>query len=465
MQGSARTPARRKGRLATTLAAAVFAASAYAPPTSAAPQTVDIAQARQIAVAAYNARQPTVARDLAKALLARDPGDMIALQVLSGSEYALGNHAAASEAAARAWRAADRPAARYDAARLAAEAEHARKHHLRAQFWLRRAIGTAPEPALRDEAVKVLQAARRKSPLAVQFSFGLSPTSNINNGSASDRLILFGLPFEISGSAKALSGVEGMIGAAMRYRIAQSPRRETALLLMAEGRAYRLSDNARALAPEARASDYASAVVQAGVEHRWLTEGASGPFTLGVMAGRNWYGGKPLANTVSASLGRTFGLSPRTAVDVRLGAEHQARLDTASRTAEVYSLSARWLHESPGGDFWSAGARVAETQSRSSSIDHRAVRLSLDYTRGQEIAGLRLGGGLAVESRDFALSPYSPDGREDLRLSGSISAQFMQAGYLGFSPVLEVFATRNRSNIALFDTRETGVRLSIRSSF
>jgi hypothetical protein len=42
---------------------------------------------------------------------------------------------------------------------------------------------------------------------------------------------------------------------------------------------------------------------------------------------------------------------------------------------------------------------------------------------------------------------------------------FEQVDYLGFSPVLQMQATRNRSNAALYDTQDFGVTFGIKSSF
>lgn len=36
---------------------------------------------------------------------------------------------------------------------------------------------------------------------------------------------------------------------------------------------------------------------------------------------------------------------------------------------------------------------------------------------------------------------------------------------MGFSPVLDLRATRNRSNAALYDTQDVGITLGIKSSF
>ncbi|MGL5008918.1 MAG: hypothetical protein ACRC6I_03490, partial [Paracoccaceae bacterium] len=96
---------------------------------------------------------------------------------------------------------------------------------------------------------------------------------------------------------------------------------------------------------------------------------------------------------------------------------------------------------------------------------NEALSLGISWQKAEPVAGIGLAAALTLEERVFEDSRYAAGGREDTKLTGKVQMTFTQIEYFGFSPVLEVQATRNRSNSALHDSQAVGVNLGITSNF
>lgn len=443
---------------------AVAVAAAWVPvPSAAVEATPD--QVRMLAVAAHNQRQPALARDLALVLLERDPGDSLALQILAASYFALGDLDASVAAGRSAFHAASTRQYRHDAAMIVAETQFRRGRVGAARLWLRRAVEYAQTPQERDLAIRAFQGIGARQRLKSTLSFGLSPSSNINGGSSSGTLILFGIPFTLSGDAQALSGFEASAGASLGYTLSEGARYQTTIGANVESRAYALSDAARAQAPSASAGDYAFTAVEAFVTHRFAPEGATGPVTLTFVAGHNWYGGDDLSDYLRAQASREWRLSQTTGLQVSGALERQWRQDSAARSATVQSVNATVVQVLRNGDRLTYGLGARNTDARASDTRHQAVSASLGYAFGKPVLGMALSASLGFEARDYALSPYSPDGRQDLRVSGTLSVLLPKLGYMGFAPQIDLNATRTGSNISLYQSSDVGISLTFRSTF
>ena len=106
-----------------------------------------------------------------------------------------------------------------------------------------------------------------------------------------------------------------------------------------------------------------------------------------------------------------------------------------------------------------------ETNARAADTANVARGLSAGYSWARPVAGARISTQLSVEERDFGRTLLAPGGRNDLRLTGSLSLFFPNLDYMGFAPVIDLRASRNRSNVGLYDSEDYGVSLSVRSSF
>lgn len=422
-------------------------------------------QTRALAVAAHNQHQPALARDLALVLLERDPRDSLALQILAASYFALGDFDASAAAGRRAYGAAQSRQHSHDAAMIVAETQFRRGRIGAARLWLRRAVQYSQTPQERDLAIRAFQGIGTQQKLKSTLSFGVSPSSNINGGSSSDTLILFGIPFTLSGDAQALSGFEAHAGASLAYTLSESARHQTSIGANVESRAYALSDAAKAQAPTASAGDYAFTAIEAFVTHRFAPEGATGPVTLTFVAGHNWYGGDDLSDYLRTEAAREWRLSQSMGLQVSGALERQWRKDSATRSATVQSVNATLVQVLRNGDRLTYGLGARNTDAHATDTRHQAVTGSIGYAFGRPVLGVALSANLGIEARDYALSPYSPDGRHDLRVNGTLSVLLPKLSYLGFAPQIDLNATRTDSNISLYQSSDVGIGISFRSAF
>ncbi len=440
------------------LLAVLLAGALRAEPVVLGPQ--DLRRTGEIAL---QSGKPGAALAIANALLGRDPLDWNALLLKSRAARDLGDYATARAAARAAWRSAQTPAQRYAAALARAQADASDNRRTAAQFWLRRAIQVAPDDRARQLATRDFRYVRARNPWQFSVNAGLAPSSNINGGSSSDVLMLGAIPLELSPDAKALSGLEGRLTLTAGRRIWETARSVTELGARLSGRAYRLSDSARAKAPMAQASDYAYGELETYALHKRRTSDG-GEVETRLTLGRNWYGGSPLSNYVQADLSRSFTLSNRSVVQLRGGVERQWRLDQSARSANVVSTGFGYQKAFATGRL-SLDLDWRRVLSDSISIDHSAAGVTLGYGFGKPVLGAEVTAYLSLDLSDFGASPYAVGGRQDRRSEAGVSLFFRDFDYLGFAPELGLRASRTESNISLYDSHDLGLTLGFRSAF
>lgn len=456
----------RRGWRAVMAGVALLAAAASA---VADPVTLDATALRQLAFTAVKAGYAEDALGYTDALLQRDTDDSTALAIRSQALRALGRLDEAQEAAKQAWSTAATDPGRYGAAMAMAQVLSTQGYRGRAQWWLRRAAETAPSGKAEAVARRDFAYVKSRNPWDVQINASAAPSSNVNNGSKRDRLTLAGLPFEfeIPAGSQALSGFEAGLGLRGTYRFAPSgPGRQTKAVFGLLGQAVTLSKEAREKAPELEGSDFSYVAVEAGVSHRRAV-GATGEYVLqvGATGGHNWYGGRALSDYLQLQAGVDRKLGDKAALSFGLSADRVVRSDSPLQSSDRLEVSLGYGRVIGSGDQVTVGVTAARALSDSAEVRNEAVGLTLGWEKAEPVAGVSLSAGVGVEQRLFADSRFVFGGREDVRLTASLSMQFDSFDYMGFSPVLDLRATRNRSNAALYDTQDVGITLGIRSTF
>ncbi|SNY50797.1 Protein of unknown function [Pseudooceanicola antarcticus] len=444
------------------------AAGAETPAPDAARFELTPLQMRALAAKRLQRGDAATAMELARALLARDARDFSAQLLLAQAARAIGNDGEAGTAARAAWDLASDDTERYAAALIRAQVLASAGHRTRAQLWLRRAAEAAPNRATRARAIRDFKYVRLRNPWSTRLSFAVTPTDNLNNGSMHDSFTIDGLPWEfaLSGDAQALSGVELSFGADTRYRLSQTEDRATDLMLRARHSGYLLSDEARAAAPDAEGSDFSSASLAAGLSRRMLLGETRDELVMSAWAGQNFHGGDPYGAFLRGEAKLSHSLSPRNRVSGTLSLE--TRRGAAAPEADVGLLSLGWDHAFGGGQLSLYGS-FSRSTSDLSSADYRDLRLGARLSPRARWLGESLGADpsltLEARSRDFDSSPYSLDGRLDEEIRAELQLVFSELDYMGFNPVLTLEAARTRSNVAIYETRSSGLGLSIRSAF
>jgi hypothetical protein len=236
----------------------------------------------------------------------------------------------------------------------------------------------------------------------------------------------------------------------------------TALTFAFSQQSVILSDTARAQAPNARNGDYALTHIEGGIERQFALP--FGLTTAGLTAGHTWYGGADLSNSLAADV-----TLERPAAGGRgtfsFGVTRQNRLDQALSSSTEAEVGAALSRNGPKGDNWQGSISLARVVSDDIGIDHAEATLALGWQAKAPIMGVDLGASLSLRGADYAASPYTATGRQDLRWTASLTAQVEKISYLGFAPVLSLDLARNNSNVSLYDTQTVGVSLSVKSRF
>jgi tetratricopeptide (TPR) repeat protein len=439
---------------------------------------------RGLAQQALAAGRPSETRQLADALLLRDPADVVALVLLAEAAILGGDFPAALDAATRAYRVAPLDDRRFAAARLAALAHSQMGQDTRAQIWLRRARQLAPDSRAVRSIADDYGYLRGRNPWGTTLSLGIAPSSNINGGSTAtttqlpydtnpaliDILDFLGIYDPLTGEVlvgdnqRAISGLQISAGAKVSYRLAADASRATFIDADLRGRSFVLSDEARALRPDARGRDFADLNLNFGLTHRFIVAGQSDPWSVGASIGQSWFGGDAYSRSLQVSGGRGWAIDARSRLDLSTQALLQNRL-ADDDTAWIVAGRAIFGHQIGRGDHVALSLGLRENRSDLPDVGYRSLSLGARYDLGAPVGGLQFGFGVEAENRDYATSRYDPDGRGDLRTSARVTVGVPQVDYYGFQPVISLEATRNASDVGLFDSRDVRLDLGFRSSF
>ena len=389
-------------------------------------------------------------------------------QAMANAQAAMAAGAMDTAAAAgrAAFAAAPDTTGKITAARLIAAAHFRAKQYFRAEFWLRRAWQLAADNGPARQAVAAdFAGLRAANPVSVQLSFSAAPNSNINNGSQSETITIWGLPFVLNPDARALAGYEVFLGAEIAYRLPTTGERQSQIGLRANARSYALSAAAAAAAPDVSGADYAFASAEAFFTHRWQAAGMPGPTNFNASLGKTWYGGAPYTRFARLSLGQEFPLGDATSGAVSLGLERQISDSAGGTASTIAQISLQSAQRLGNGDQLRLNLGFETTSSVDVFTRNRAARIGLGYALAQPIWNTNVSFDLGLERREWAVSVYDPSGRQDLSLSLGVNVAIPQATVYGFTPVIKAEARQSESNIDLFDRLSYGLRLGLETRF
>ncbi|NRA99753.1 MAG: hypothetical protein HRU32_08035 [Rhodobacteraceae bacterium] len=425
---------------------------------------ITLDQAREAARRAVQAGEFAIAEELANGLLQANPNDADALIIIAVSAQAGQQYVRQADFAGRAFQEAETDIQRFEAAMLSAQAYFALGRYGWSQVWLRLASENAPNEETLDLVRSNYAQAARVNPWRNRFTFSISPSSNVNNGSRDRILEIGGLPFTLSADARALAGVRARIGFNTRYRYAQTQISESYLRFGFFLERVRLTDEAKEEAPDAEGNDFAFDAIEIGWGHI-RAAGSGGTHQVDLAGGKNWYGGRPLSDFVRASYRRALPVSDRQLLGASFSLEEQWRLDAPVRSATTARGGLDWTQRRGNGDTWTVLGGLRRVASDSPEIDHTAARVAVSYLIGRQIGPTRWDLEADVEVRDYPENPFDPSGREDLRWRVGATVGFPDAELYGYFPTLTVEARRVDSNVSLYNIEEVGFRVGVRSIF
>jgi len=425
-----------------------------------------------VGVTFLHAGRPQDAARVADGLLARDAEDVSALILRTEAAINMHDFAAAVRFGRYAYRKAKINNQKFAAARLVALAHSQSNNDTLAQLWLRRARQYAPDATAAASIAHDYQFLRARNPWSTQLRFGITPSTNINNGSANASTQLFGLPveFQLDGEARALSGLQISGGFDTRYRLSQSQDAITFLTLSADMRTYVMSKAAKAQAPNAKGSDFGYASLQYGVDHRRILSEGANPTDFQLIFGQTWSNGDDWKRIIADSYFAQTGISHSWSIGENdlINAGLSLRKDiytNADPSVRTVGISTKWTHEFGNYDQLSFGIGIAKKTSAGPEKDYTSVSYATNYDFAKPIMGMRFGFGANYAERNYDTSSYAPGPRKDRSYGVTMSMELTKVEYYGFRPVINIELSRNDSSINLFDRDYSNLGFDLRSSF
>ena len=427
--------------------------------------TLSLEDARNLANQALAEGNNALAAQIALGLLQVDPDDFNALMVLATASVNGGQVEQAIAPAKHAFSVAPKGPARLNAARLLASAHFRVENFTRAEIWLRRAANNTSNVGEEQAIQQDFNAVRRANPLSVQLSFSLAPNSNINNGSQSEFIYIWNLPFRLSPDARALAGYEVSGSVDLRYRLSESEKQSTHLGFKVFGRTYELTAASAQATTGISGGDFSFALAELSLSHLRMFDGMSGPSSLTYTIGANWYGGDPYTEYHHLTLGQEFRLSDTTSLNFSLNGKHEVSIRDGGIESDTLSLNAAVNHRLKNGALVGLSLGLDEVTSPDPTRENIANRAQISYQHPRPVLGMSLSGNMSWEHREFGFSVYDPSGRRDETLGIGVTAVFVNLNYFGFSPSLTLEASQTQSNVALFSKDSAGLRMGLQSTF
>ena len=319
-----------------------------------------------------------------------------------------------------------------------------------ADYHFKLAIAEHPPEAVVQNIARFREAIRARRAWRFNLTFAIAPDSNINSATDKERVDLFGLPFQLDGSARARSGTGVIAAADASVRLLRDSK--TPLYLAGYGRMVRYPDHdfddiyfGGEAGPEFRVSGGRLRVAATGLER--------------------WYGGHPLVTSLGGRLNYDKIIAGKWALEASLAARNNAY----ARRSDV--------------DGWDVEAALSANRALSASalgFGFASVQRSIASDPGQSNWQGRIGGGVLKEigwglrpqlsfevGRQVNDAPLALFGktRRDWRLLASASIYKRDWNVAGFAPSLRVSYTRNVSTISLYDQKRLRAEFGITKAF
>ncbi len=432
------------------------------------------ANLQEQAEAALVGNNPAQAAELARTILAQQPGNFAALFVLALAQSDLGDHQQAAETAAQAYDATTDETSRLQAARLVASARFRLKHYVRAEFWLRRAANHAATQDEKRDVAREYLATIEANPLSLQFTASVAPSDNINNGSE-DGLLSFetiGLTFELPENRRALSGIAYAASARLNYRLKETDQQRTALTAFISGETYTLSSEAKDLLASSPIEsvrdidgrDFETLLAEVGVTRQQNKLSPIGPVTGSLNFGTYWEGGERLVIYRDAILQQFIPINARNAFSLRASVREQQALVPTLSDSTAYDLIGSYSRALDNRDQLQLGLAWRKSDAGFENI-YDEYRASIGYGIAQPILSTRWSTSLEIGYRNYDEFTTTLDGRRDRFISSQVNVIFEDISYFGFSPSMSVLAKRTESSAEELTSSTVQVLFGIESNF
>lgn len=432
---------------------------------------ISAAEARELGLTAIQNQRPDIALQIAQALLANDPEDPFAHFLIASALSALNRMPEAQAAGKQAFRHAQTPEQKFQAARITALAAFNQKRFGAAQWWLRRTISAAPDAARRARTLQEFASVRGMNPLAVALRFAAVPSDNVNGGSSGSFNTIDGVPITgiLSPDALALSGVIFDASLDLRYRMRETATGSTSLGVLAVGQAVRLSRSAKAKLGAVAVPKLGSQRIEVSLRQVYAPAGAKYKLNVAATFGRIWQRSLDPQDLGRVTLGYDAIIGKSNLLDISAVAEQRSATGTNPRGDRIYILRGSLTHQLPNADLITGSLYFSGYDTARAGQSSDTLGLQLGYDPARDFGPLRLGVSVGLQVAQFdgytLAGIVVPGGRRDKQIFAELRLLFRKIEYAGFAPQLSLRQQTTLSNVSRFDTRATSVTLGIISTF
>lgn len=430
--------------------------------------TVSPAEMQATAVQALRVGQSARALALSEALLIRDENDPLALRIAGQAALAIGRSDVAVRYGTRLYRNSDDPIVRFDAARLVALG-HAQQDNLtQAQLWLRRARQAAPTDQDAAAIANDYNILRQRNPWSFYADFGISPSSNINNGSSGSTfdIDLLGsvLTLPLPQSAQELSGYEISASARGTYRLSDGARHRTLATFGVQSTSHVLSSESRDAAPDFDVSNLNYWQLNSGIDHAWAVGDDNLPASVSLDYAITFVDGDLFASNLQLGMGRRWRAGEDAIVTGTVNLGH-TDYRAADVTSTLWATSLDWQYSLPNSDIVEVSGNVGASISDASRYDYTFQGIGVRYDFGRVAERFDISLSAQYDWRTYGSRSAGTVTREDETANLSLSVGVPDLELYGFHPILTGVMEHTSSTSQRFSTEELSVDLSFRSSF
>lgn len=315
------------------------------------------------------------------------------------------------------------------------------------------AIATNSEtlPEIRELSRRGLRALNYKTGWGASASFAIAPDTNINSSTDSTTIDIFGIPFKLNDNARKKSG----IGADTRLTIVYTPNQKrpidfTGFLDTS------LTDYQHASFDQAQIRGYGGISLRAGPRAR---------LTFEALTENIWFGGDHYSEAYGISTRMVGAISPKLFLTVQTQARKIDYIQNNAKDGPYGSVLTALTHRNSKGHETSLQLAIDRAWAEANSEKFLRAGLSVSHTR-YIIPNLRFSiePSVALRNHDERSVGFASK-RQDI--SASISARVMweKLRFRNYAPYISARASRNWSEIELYDFERARIEFGVARVF
>lgn len=321
-------------------------------------------------------------------------------------------------------------------------------NNARRQFLFARA-GDVP-PTVRKNIDRYLVAIRSLRTMKYSFSISLASDTNLNAGPSADTITIYGLPFELSKSARANSGVGLAIDAGAEYAPRISERLKWRMGTQIHRAQYRYTE-----------FDDMTMSVYTG-PHLTLRKW---DFNLLATAARRWYGNRVYTNIFGGRVSSTYFVTSRFGIGAALAVNRLNYPRYTPQSGTGGNVSLNMFYTPSTSSILSARATLGQQGAKDKAFANHLQQFNVSVTK-------ELGSGFTVTASpsysriayDARLAAFDRR-RIDHQFVGSLTLLNRKIDILGITPRIVYAYTNNASSVPLYRYTKHRIEIGLTTQF